>query len=637
MRYQERIYIQNDNRAVRNRNILNVNMSSDICVFEPPTFDISGATKIQCGPIKFSLSGVSMPNILTGATYNCFGTGSTASYSSTTWYTTVYQDNNLEYSGTFYTTNILTGNTPTFNNLINSLESGFNSLGYDYIYNGDTSGFTIYKPYGVKELDIDICISFGRSTGSCSDTCVSISSDIFPYIDNTSQGVYLFNASATTLPLTFNFTGNTSVLSATNTSFKYEIYKYNPTIGVFTFPAVYKGGPIQYASFSGTNQLQQSIPLSTLTLDGEFVIKGFYQTNACTDFLNRLGKTIDTSIYKQYGEYQLYNSESDFYFVGITGAGIPSFVSTNPTIISYSNVIPLYQQVILVDDYLESLLAQDTPDDTSVESTGFTYYRTGSTFTLQSEFLGNIIVTLNGLSLSQNIDYTLSGTVLTFIGPISNEDIITIIYTKSGTQTIVADTILLDSTIISGTTNNQGNNRYYYNTTTGYYEVYTQNQPLSFTNIIVILNGITLASNIDFYQSVTNPNRIILTGSLMVGDIITIVYYPKASIINGISQNSNLISWNIPIAPTLIDGVFDLEYSTNSNFSTYNISNTIPYQINVSNYSSILSLSGSVGTNWYYRVKNVKTYPSICGDGISSTAYSETVNVVIQSNAINSY
>ena len=48
MRYQERIYIQNENSSVRNKDILNVSMSSDICVFEAPVFDVIGASKIDC-------------------------------------------------------------------------------------------------------------------------------------------------------------------------------------------------------------------------------------------------------------------------------------------------------------------------------------------------------------------------------------------------------------------------------------------------------------------------------------------------------------------------------------------------------------------------------------------------------------
>ena len=48
MRYQERIYIQNNNEALRNKDILNVNMSSDVCVFTSPIFNLSGASKIDC-------------------------------------------------------------------------------------------------------------------------------------------------------------------------------------------------------------------------------------------------------------------------------------------------------------------------------------------------------------------------------------------------------------------------------------------------------------------------------------------------------------------------------------------------------------------------------------------------------------
>ena len=48
MRYQQLIYIQNENSGVRNSDILNVNMSSDICIFENPLFSVSGATKIDC-------------------------------------------------------------------------------------------------------------------------------------------------------------------------------------------------------------------------------------------------------------------------------------------------------------------------------------------------------------------------------------------------------------------------------------------------------------------------------------------------------------------------------------------------------------------------------------------------------------
>ena len=49
MRHQQVIYIQNENSAVKNSDILNVNMSSDLCVFQSPLFNLSGASKIDCG------------------------------------------------------------------------------------------------------------------------------------------------------------------------------------------------------------------------------------------------------------------------------------------------------------------------------------------------------------------------------------------------------------------------------------------------------------------------------------------------------------------------------------------------------------------------------------------------------------
>jgi hypothetical protein len=53
MRYQERIYIQNNNDAVRNK-VLSFNMSSDMSIFEGPLFNVSGASKIDCTGITSS-------------------------------------------------------------------------------------------------------------------------------------------------------------------------------------------------------------------------------------------------------------------------------------------------------------------------------------------------------------------------------------------------------------------------------------------------------------------------------------------------------------------------------------------------------------------------------------------------------
>ncbi len=140
MRYQERIYIQNNNDAVRNKDILNFNMSSDMCIFEAPTFSVSGASKIDC-----------------------------------------------------------TGTTGT------------------------------------------------------------------SYVITT----------ATTIPISFIFTGNTDTFTANSATFKYEIYKFDSTLTMFVTPPVYKSGVLDYSSFSGTNITVQDIPINELITDGEYLVKGY--------------------------------------------------------------------------------------------------------------------------------------------------------------------------------------------------------------------------------------------------------------------------------------------------------------------------------------------------------------------------
>jgi hypothetical protein len=894
MRYQERIYIQNENRGVRNKDILNVNMSSDFCIFQSPTFDISGATKVQCNSIECNLSGVSLSNIITATTNTCIGTGTTDCISQVTWVNKIYEDGNLTLSNQFFTADTVTA-YPSDVQFLASITQSFNDLSFSFTKNGYL--YTIDKPYGIKSLEIELCISlygtekifscpigysatpandgcvqiistaatfngsgativagndnsvysldgaffypliqynealpvsyaflpgsplqdqsgstispeivnstnpfwaslgstfdgrlnniglsasstewlgftycldilsggtyyiglaadnfcrfsidsvllvnltgltganfrnwsvfpyeftsgrhlieleglnnggasaFGAEiynpidfatltgatssgstqanvifstsdfigkyweigstigyscpidfildgcgtaytctqinttgitvtcTGECLDNCTIICNEDFQYIDNTSNGVYVLPQSATTLPLSFYFTGNTNSLSANNTSFKYEIYQYYSDLNMFKLPALYTSNLFDYVSFSGTNTITQSIPLDSLLLDGEYIVKGYFESNACTTFLNKLGKKIDTSDYVLGGDYGIYNKQNDFYFVAISEAEVPKFNNILDIEASYSP-ISLSQQVIVVDFSLEN------ENSTNINSPSNLYQRTGSTFALTSEYVGDIIVTLNGLTLAKNIDYTLTGQVLTFLGVIKNEDIITIFYSKTLSNTLISESILINNPIISGTTNSEGTNRAFYNTITKKYEVYTNNTPLNNTKILIMLNGVTLADGIDYYQSTTNLKRIILVGTLGIDDIITIVYYPNVSLINGITQTNNIVSWYVLNGPQLKNGSFILEYSTASTFSTPMIVNTLNYEINQTNYSTILTLTGDVGTKYYYRVKNIKNYESICGDKIESIAYSEIVPIIIQTNSINSY
>ena len=475
MRYQERIYIQNSNEAVRNKNILNFNMSSDICIFEPPIFNLIGASKIDC-------------------------TG---------------------YTGTSY---VIT--------------------------------------------------------------------------------------TATTIPLTFDFTGNTATFSANSASFKYEIYKYNTDADLFFVPPVYKSGLIQYSAFSATNMTTQLIPVSGISMDGEYLVKGFYEFPVCTEFMSKLGKTIDTINYRNGSKYGLYESGLDYFFRAISAAETPNFTN-NPSNAIATNT--LYQQI--------------------------TIPTVGSTDIIISNSISNsyFIITLNGLTLAKDYDYTLSGNVVTLKEPTVLNDIVTAVYSTGSCPGIVGTTIDVTSTIPSGSTGNEGSNKYYFNTTSGKYEIYADTTPSDGNNILVMINGATLANGVDYYQSTTNKKRMILEGDIIVGDMILIIYIPQSNTINGLTTNLPIVSWTVISAPQLTNGFFSLEVSTATTFNTLYSSGTTPYVIGKTNYSDQFVATGSVGTTLYYRVKNEKNFVTLCGDNIGSTAYSETIPIIIQTNSINSY
>jgi len=474
MRYQEPIYIQNDNSAVRNKDILNVNMSSDMCIFGAPLFTMSGASKIDC-------------------------TGST---------------------GTTYVI-----------------------------------------------------------------------------------------STATTIPLSFYFTGNTNSFTANSATFKYEIYKYNSNVSKFSLPPVYQSNVFNYSGFSGTSVLSENILVSKLGLDGEYLIKGYYQFSACTNFLGQLGKTVDTLTYRAGKEYNLYDGDLDFYFIAFKAADKPKFVLNGNNTPAENQ---LFQQVILAKDKQTN-------------------------FVISNSVAGYFAFTLNGLVLAPNLDYTFSGNVVTLVEPTVKGDVVTVIYTTSGGNNLIGDNILVSSPIISGVTDGQGTNDVYYNTTTNKYELYTSVEPASGGSILVMINGATLALNIDYYQSISNLKRIILEGDIIVGDIITIVYFPSVTTVNGISTPNPNVTWTIKTVPQLSNGVFTLEVSTTDSFLSIYESYSQPYIVGSTMYNSSFAASGTVGTQLYYRVKNEKTFVSLCGYSTSSINYSDIIPITIQTNSINSY
>jgi len=410
-------------------------------------------------------------------------------------------------------------------------------------------------------------------------------------------------STASTIDLTFTFTGDTETFVDFDTTFKYDIYKYNPNTMVFSSPAIYSSGEISYDSFSATSAFTDSILVDTLLIDGEYLIKGSFMFNSCTPYFSLLGDNINTSRLSG-DEYGLYDKDRDFYFAAIKEPVKPIFT------LSPSDTRTL-----------GSLIVE------SQEVTG------GTQVTINTTWAGSPIVSLNGVTLSEGdeADYTtISSNTVLFNDNLSDGDIVTIAFINNGTTNgLILESILVYDPIPSGTTGNEGTNLYYYNTDISRFEIYTLAEPINFNDIIITLNGITLAINLDYYQSTVNPKRIILKGTILDGDIITITYNSYGSYVGTIYTDNFDIYWTVSPAPTNTNGLFTLYVAEDDTFSNVIYSATTPYVSNENTYSSNVDLSGYTGTTIVYKVTNEKDYNLISGDIISSLKDSDIIPITL--------
>ena len=416
---------------------------------------------------------------------------------------------------------------------------------------------------------------------------------------------------ATTIPLTFNFTGSVESFSSNTAIFKYEIYKHNKTTNIFQDPAIFTAGTFDYSSISGTSAITQSVAVSGLTLDGDYLVKGYYKYPSCTKFLEAIGNENDTSDFKKGSLYNLYNSDLDYYFTAFVGADIPTIEGDA----SEGDVVGSIDVRSIISDGVSEI---PTPQGT----------------------FGTLIVNLNGVTKAPDLDYIITtGATIEFSGGTINGDVITFAFVNESTTSAGFTTDTIDVGIIpSGATDGQAStDKTYFNTTESKYEVYLDLTPTSSNDMIVALNGITLANGVDYFQSISNPKRIILNGVIKTSDIVVINYITSVAIQGNIFTNNPSISWTIPTKPITDDGEFTIEVSTGTTFSVLTSSATTSHVIGQAAYSGTVLVSGDYGETLYYRIKNNKIYTTLNGDNLSNVSYSDTVSVIISTNAVNSY
>ena len=411
--------------------------------------------------------------------------------------------------------------------------------------------------------------------------------------------VHIFEEYSDNMGLEFSFSGG-----STATTFSIEIHKYDHAISAFSDTVLYQENDIPYSVSHDT-----TIVLASLLPDGEYLIKLFYRDVVCTDILGRLGLEIDTREYC-YGElYGLYIPSVDYYFIAFKDATVPRLVSTTTSGGTMSN---LHSQSI-IPGY-----------DGQTELFYNNYYNS------------KIIVTLNGLTLSPNNDYSVSGSLITFFNGLKPTDMVTVAgvrsYPPSGSliQGLTNDSFEI-SGITSGITGGQGNNQVYFNTDTSEYELFTTTNYVGVS--LLSINGITIAPSIDYVTEV-NSNRIVLPyGILEIPDAITINYQSVAQVIGNITIANPTVRFGLDESARTTLGWFEFQVSENTSFTgSATTITTIPYVVNQIYYEGVIDTTGyAVGDILYYRVINHKVYQTILGEYLTRTKMTDTIPITIMS------
>jgi len=617
-------------------------------IFQRPYFTVSGATSGTCIFSELDFTNVDYSTILLSAITS--SAISATCIQTTVWRIEVYEDGDLVYTGgTGFFTGATSAETPANITFESGLIDTFSDLGYEF--DNDGLIFSVRKPYGVTNLTVDLCIDLNQSisgscTGGTSAECFILLTETYPTLTSGSTGVYILDRTDTSETIDFNIRFSGVSFSAftneRNIRFKYDIYKYNRRSNTFRQPAIYGSDTFTKKNFildHGTYRLNQQIPQRQLSLDGDYIIKGSFVFDDLTDYGKRLGRTFVTPTTIKGDENSLYDRTWDWYFVA-------NYKADTPILLQSESPTPELDSLVVNSIYISCETVFSVNPITSA-TTANTVCNTGTTYPLGRSINGDVLVSLNGSVLSLNQDYTLSAStnglgqailVLELNTGTTTGDVITYAFVRSNNaNNFRYEQLDVTTPVPSGATGTQGLKRVFFNTTTGKFEIYTEMIPLQNSSIYVAINGVVLANNLDYYQSTTDPKRIILEGTLLNNDEVTIYYNTAPTVVGDVYTNPQNIAWGLPIAPQANDGYFVLEISPDPLFSAVTQSASTNYVTGLAEYSTNVSITGSVNTTLYYRIKNRKEYETLCGDKIASEAFSEVVPIIIRNNAINSY
>lgn len=498
------------------------------------------------------------------------------------------------------------------------------------------SGYSIYENIQHNNN----CIANGRAINNINERSdlytfylphftISGATKIVSGTTTASTGVYIVDSLGTGLTFTsiFDSVYNTPFFIDSFNGIKFKLYyRTSPTtivIGSSTNPyelvssvdnPIFNSNPINSTNYFTKENLYNFGLYSAVTytldlnsLEGEFLIKGFWRWTNFTYFSNLL----DAEYYEENepivgDRYNIYESNIDYYFIYLQRADKPIVASSQMS----ANKIDL------------------------------SIYSIRPSFNGQSEFplpntpISKPIITINGVTLS-TFEYVLTGQTISIIGgSILMSDIINIIYSTSpGSQAIQSESYQIST--IPNVESYTSVSKVIYNSGTTKYEYWLDVKSVG--DVIITVNGQTLSKNIDYYVSSSDSRRIIFTTTLVIGDVIN-AYYNSIIGDNKINFPSYQISWKIP-PPKNNMGFFTIEVTNygDTQFTNPVYTGVTIYEANNDNYFGEVIFSGNYGDRYIYRIKNQKNYYTVLGELIYTINYSDTIPLTINTNALNNY
>lgn len=429
------------------------------------------------------------------------------------------------------------------------------------------------------------------------------------------------------VPLIFNFTGSTDYTGYTG-QFCYRLYnRFNFTLNrpnktLNTENPRY----IKCIDFSAitSSTLSQVISLGQIpNSNTDYMLRSYYKftPQECGD------KTVDTWLTSS--QLNNFNFNYDWYFITVNNPPTP--VIRTPINEALESV-RMVQEIIPSADFVNSFNLSQRPINNDI----------------------NLYV--NGIRLTDSLDYYLDVSLFPSTTPIVNitsgniksEDIITVVYLVGPQSNLTAlgqsrnDFFEIDSFMVTGFTTNvtaSTVNIVNNNTSMSTQEVFLTNNFDPNADIIVSLNGVTLAQGLQYYKSRTTPNKIIFNPNLTisVNDILSFWYFKirldEKNDLGTLDDDKVTIRWSVNRLPQQIynTGQFLLEVTdiTDTTWSSLFYSNTIDYTTNSSVYQDLVE-NLNVNEDYKFRITFIKTYRNILGEPIITSSsvigYFNTMN-----------